>query len=157
VHQQNSPLEIRPSRVGGGMSRYFVVVATDHHAAQDWARTLTAAGCDVQVMEEPPAGAVVCAGGLRVNPATRCVSVDGCPVELTDAEFNLLLLFVRQPGRVLSRDDLSVQLRNLPFDGRDRSLDLRVARLRAKLGDDPVHPRFIRTVRGEGYLLLPQA
>ena len=79
----------------------------------------------------------------------------GHPVAFADAEFNLCLLLARHAGLVLTRDIISRELRDLPHDNRDRSIDLRVARIRRKLGDDAHAPRFIKSVRGEGYLFLP--
>lgn len=96
-------------------------------------------------------------GALEVDPGARRAVRDGRPVNLTDAEFDLLLLLARHAGRVVTRDLICRELRNLPHNDRDRSIDLRVARIRQKLGDDARSPRFIKSVRGEGYLFLPPA
>lgn len=90
-------------------------------------------------------------GPLEVAPGARVARIDGEPIELTDAEFALLLLFVRHAGTVLSRDRLYKELRGIRWDGVDRSMDQRVSRLRARLGD---RRKLIRAVRGEGYQLL---
>ena len=77
------------------------------------------------------------------------------PIALTTAEFTLLKLLALNPNRVLSRDqlmDLASGTDRMPFD---RSIDVRVARLRRKLGDDPNNPSYIRTVWGSGYLFTP--
>ena len=71
---------------------------------------------------------------------------------LSSAEFRLLAVFVERPGRVLSRERLLELTRAPGLDVSDRSIDLAVSRLRAKLGDGGREPRLIRTVRGEGYL-----
>jgi two-component system phosphate regulon response regulator OmpR len=78
-------------------------------------------------------------------------------VPLTTAEFQLLRVFVAHPHRVLSRDDLIEKLKGYSRDAFDRSIDVRVTRLRRKIEDDPARPGFIRTVRGEGYLFNPDA
>jgi two-component system phosphate regulon response regulator OmpR len=78
-------------------------------------------------------------------------------VPLTTAEFQLLRVFVEHPHRVLSRDDLVERLKVYSRDAFDRSIDVRVTRLRKKIEADPAHPAFIRTVRGEGYLFNPNA
>jgi two-component system phosphate regulon response regulator OmpR len=78
-------------------------------------------------------------------------------VPLTTAEFQLLRAFVEHPNRVLSRDDLISWLRGFTRDAFDRSIDVRVTRLRRKIEVDPTRPAFIRTVRGEGYLFNPHA
>lgn len=77
-------------------------------------------------------------------------------VALTGAEYELLAAFVAHPGRVLSRDWLIDHLKGYDRDPFDRSIDSRVTRLRRKIETDPANPRYIRTVRGEGYLFNPQ-
>jgi len=74
-------------------------------------------------------------------------------IALTQFEFELLSVLARAAGRVLSRDYLMETLRGTEFDSFDRSIDVHVSRLRQKLGDDPKSPRFIKTVRGVGYVL----
>ena len=70
-------------------------------------------------------------------------------------EFDLLLALARRAGKVCSREQVIETLRDRAFDTSDRSVDVHVAALRRKLGDDPREPRYIRTVRGAGYLLQP--
>ena len=90
---------------------------------------------------------------LTIDRSTLCVTVNDTRVDVTDAEFALLWLFAENKGEVLSRDDINKSLRGLEHDGTDRSIDLRVSRLRKKIGDDPKHPVMIKSVRGKGYLL----
>jgi two-component system, OmpR family, response regulator RstA len=92
-------------------------------------------------------------GDLVVDATSRAVTVGGALLELTTAEFDLLWLLARHAGETLSRDRIYEELRGIEWDGLDRSIDLRVARLRRKLGDDAAHPRRIKSVRGVGYLL----
>jgi len=92
-------------------------------------------------------------GDLVVDAINRDVTLGGAPVELTTAEFDLLWLLARHAGETLSRDRIYEELRGIEWDGLDRSIDLRVARLRKKIGDDAQHPRRIKSVRGVGYLL----
>ena len=71
------------------------------------------------------------------------------------AEFELLLALVRRPHEVVSREDLREATSNRALTGPDdRSVDVRIGRLREKLGDDAANPRLIRTVRGAGYMFL---
>ncbi len=93
------------------------------------------------------------ANGLVVDSASRTVSVDDEPVELTTAEFDLLWLLARNAGNIVDREQLYQELHGVRYDGLDRSIDLRVSRLRKKIGDDPNHPLRIKSVRGVGYLL----
>lgn len=92
--------------------------------------------------------------GLHIDPTRREVWVDGRSIELTTAEFDLLVHLADRRGEVVDRDALYLALRGAPHDGLDRSIDLRVARLRRLLGDDPKAPKYIKTVRGVGYLLM---
>ncbi len=78
-------------------------------------------------------------------------------IDLTSAEFDLLWLLASNAGRVLSREEIFTALRGIEYDGQDRSIDVRVSRIRPKIGDDPVHPRRIKTVRSKGYLFVKEA
>lgn len=93
-------------------------------------------------------------GDLVVDNAMREVQLADQQVELTSAEFDLLWLLVSNAGRVLSREEIFHALRGIDYDGQDRSIDVRVSRIRPKIGDDPDHPRLIKTVRSRGYLFV---
>jgi DNA-binding response OmpR family regulator len=93
-------------------------------------------------------------GALEIAWEARTVRRDGRPVELTTAEFELLRLFVRNRGRVLTRERILETTRGLDWESYDRSIDVLVSRLRQKLGDDPRQPAFIKTVRGLGYRFI---
>jgi two-component system, OmpR family, response regulator RstA len=95
----------------------------------------------------------IVSGSLKVDPARRMVFLDGEEVVLTSAEFDLILLLAENVGKVLSRQEMYPKLYGLKYDGMDRSLDLRVSRLRKKIGDDPNNPERIKSVRGVGYIL----
>jgi DNA-binding response OmpR family regulator len=94
------------------------------------------------------------AGALEVNWTTRSARLDGRELDLTGAELELLGLFIRNRGRVLSRDRIMDETRGVDWDAYDRSIDVLVSRLRQKLGDDAKRPRFIRTIRGSGYRFI---
>jgi len=100
-----------------------------------------------------PALQVVQVGPLSVDPASRRASVSGRELDLTGYEFSLLYALAARAGRVLSREQLIELAGGNPEEAFDRSVDVHVSRLRAKLGDDPKHPRLLKTVRGAGYLL----
>ena len=91
--------------------------------------------------------------GLEVDQGRRLVLVDRAPVELTALEFNLLAVLARDPGIVVTRQSLLDQLWGSAFTADDHLVDVHVANLRRKLGDDPARPRFVETVRGVGYRL----
>ncbi|GAA4348407.1 winged helix-turn-helix domain-containing protein [Kangiella taiwanensis] len=96
---------------------------------------------------------IINAGNIAINAQNRSVICDGTEVHLTTAEYNLLWLLAERSGEVVSREELHRKTFKLEYDGTDRSIDLRISRLRRKLGDDPKLPYIIKTIRGEGYLL----
>jgi DNA-binding response OmpR family regulator len=79
------------------------------------------------------------------------VYVDGDEVELSRKEFDLLVRLAREPGRVVTREDLMADVWDTNWFGSTKTLDVHIGWLRAKLGDDPADPRFIDTVRGVGF------
>jgi len=102
----------------------------------------------------PEAGDRVRIGALEVDWTARSARLDGKALELTTAEFELLGLFVRNPGRVLTRDRIMEHTRGNEWEAFDRSIDVLVSRLRGKLGDSARRPRFIKTVHGTGYTFI---
>ncbi len=93
-------------------------------------------------------------GALRVMPATRTAVLGDQPLVLTPVEFDLLAALARARGRVKSREQLLEDIADRNYDVFDRSIDVHISALRRKLGDDPKSPRYIRTVRAAGYLLI---
>jgi DNA-binding response OmpR family regulator len=91
--------------------------------------------------------------GLELDEARRVVRVDGAAVELTALEFDLLAALAREPGVVVRRADLLERLWGDAYLDDSHLVDVHVANLRRKLGDDAAEPRFIETVRGVGYRL----
>jgi DNA-binding response OmpR family regulator len=96
----------------------------------------------------------VVVGELRVSPATRTAALGDHPLTLTPVEFDLLLSLAKAKGRVKTRDRLLEEIRDRDYEVFDRSIDVHISALRKKLGDDPKHPRFIRTLRAAGYMLI---
>lgn len=95
-------------------------------------------------------------GPYRLDPTARRLLKNGAAVDLSSGEFDLLKVFAERPGRVLSRDVLLDLLKGFECDPFNRTVDIRVGRLRRRIEPDPAHPVFIRTVRGEGYLFNPR-
>jgi len=93
-------------------------------------------------------------GDLIVDESKREVILDNKQVDLTSAEFDLLWLLASNAGKILSREEIFERLRGIEYDGQDRSIDVRVSRIRPKVGDDPNNPRRIKTVRSKGYLFV---
>ena len=80
---------------------------------------------------------------------------DGREIPITSMEFDLLKAFAEHPGKALSRDRILTLTRNREWDPYDRSIDIRIARVRRKIESDPENPQVIRTVRGVGYMYVP--
>lgn len=99
-------------------------------------------------------GGLTIVGRIQVDSSRRQVTIDGNELSLTDNEFLALHMLARHAGRVVTRDDLSLALQGRPYDGLDRTVDQYIARIRRILGDDARSPKFIKTVRGEGYLMV---
>ncbi|NKB54152.1 MAG: response regulator [Rhizobiaceae bacterium] len=87
--------------------------------------------------------------------AAKMVSADGTELQLTAMEFSLLKVFAENKGRVLNRDQILEQAHDRSWDPFDRSIDIRISRLRRKIEKNPEKPSIIRTVRGLGYVYDP--
>lgn len=101
----------------------------------------------------PVSGKTITAGPLTVDPASLVVTLRGLPIALSPAEVQLLRVFAERPNRVLSREQILEFVDGDAADAFDRAVDVRVSRLRQKLGDDPRAPSLLKTVRGLGYML----
>lgn len=103
---------------------------------------------------EAEGGGRLAFSNLDIDSATREAWLSGERIDLTSAEFDLLWLLASNAGRVLTREEIFSQLRGIRYDGQDRSIDVRVSRIRPKIGDDPNQPHRIKTVRSKGYLFV---
>ena len=93
-------------------------------------------------------------GPLRILPSARKAVLGAEALVLTPVEYDLLEALARGRGRVKTREALLDEIRDRNYDVFDRSIDVHISALRKKLGDDPKTPRFIRTVRSAGYMLI---
>lgn len=113
----------------------------------------------VQLNETPGTISEECAlielTDLQIDATQRSVLLKGHPIYLTTAEFDLLWFLAQRPGEVVTRDQIFEKVIGMPYDGLDRSADLRITRLRKKLGDDGKQPSRIKSIRSVGYLLAP--
>ncbi len=94
-------------------------------------------------------------GNLILNEDAYEAFLEGNRLDLTPIEYQLLVRLAKAGGRALTREQLLNAVAERNFDVFDRSIDMHISSLRGKLGDDPRNPRFIRTVRGVGYLFMP--
>ena len=107
-----------------------------------------------QVQESSDTAEIVF-GDFRVQPQSRQLFIDNEEIVLTSGEFTLLEVFVNNPNRLLSRDSLLQLLKGYEHQPYDRSIDVRITRLRRKIEPDPSKPTYIRTIWGEGYMFNP--
>jgi DNA-binding response OmpR family regulator len=96
-------------------------------------------------------GDTATAGDLRIDLMRREASRDGQPVHLKPKEFDLLLYFIRHPGRVFTREQLLNDIWGYEFAGDTRTVDVHIRWLRQKIEDVPGEPKRLVTVRGTGY------
>jgi DNA-binding response OmpR family regulator len=94
-------------------------------------------------------------GSLTLDRERHHVEMDGELVNLTPSEFDLLATLMSAPGRVFSRMDLLQRIQGTAFEGVERTIDVHVRNLRAKIEPDPANPSYIQTVFGVGYRFRP--
>ncbi|OQX95516.1 DNA-binding response regulator [candidate division KSB1 bacterium 4572_119] len=93
-------------------------------------------------------------GTLIIDLNKQTVKLSDKPIELTTMEFEMLSVFVKNPGRVLNRDRIMHKTHDVDWEAFNRTVDVLVSRLRQKLGDDPKNPSLIKTVWGKGYKFI---
>jgi len=136
------------------------VGADDYLAKPFDLRELLARAKSVLRRTGAPAPAPAAAKRVRVGRCTLDLATHqltderGAELPITGMEFDLLRVFVENANRVLSRDQLLTLTRNREWEPFDRSIDIRIARLRRKIESDPARPAVIRTVRGAGYMFV---
>jgi len=96
----------------------------------------------------------VVSGVLNINLYNRTAQLSGEEIDLTTMEYEILSLLIRNPSRVISRDDIMEEIRGIDWDAFNRSIDVAVSRLRTKLKDDAKHPLYIKTIWGRGYQFI---
>jgi two-component system alkaline phosphatase synthesis response regulator PhoP len=108
----------------------------------------------IRLDQSPNAGPhVLMVGGLRLDLDQHTLTVDGQAVELTRTEFNLLEMFLSNPGYTLTRDDLLEKAVGYAYEGMGRALDTHIRNLRRKIEPDADRPTYLQTVYGVGYRL----
>jgi len=104
--------------------------------------------------KETPSSERIKCGPLVVDLAKQTVLLGTEKIELTTMEFEVLALFLKNPGKVLTRDRILAKTHDLDWEAFNRTVDVLVSRLRQKLKDDPKNPRFLRTIWGKGYKFI---
>lgn len=90
--------------------------------------------------------------GIMVDCSKHLATLKGVPMELTNAEFNILEMLIKSPGQAFSKEELTEYALGRRFTAYDRSVDVHISNLRNKLGDNPHGEMLIKTVRGFGYM-----
>jgi DNA-binding response OmpR family regulator len=106
--------------------------------------------------DTPTKNESTCFADFELDLSAQRLTKAGVEVSLTTAEFAILQIFTSHPNRVLSRDQLMDMLKGYDRDPFDRSIDVRVTRLRRKIEENPAEPAYIRTIWGQGYLFSPK-
>ena len=120
-------------------------------------RRVQARATEAAPTQRPTSSPRLSIGRCQLDLAThQLYDSSGEEIPITAMEFDLLRVFVDHPNQVLSRDQLLTLTRNRDWEPFDRSIDIRIARLRKKLETDPEKPQMIRTVRGTGYMFVPR-
>ncbi|MEA4946401.1 MAG: response regulator [Oscillospiraceae bacterium] len=100
---------------------------------------------------EEPGSAALKVGGLTLDEGRHALYKDGKELELTQREYELIRFLIRNPGKVISREELMTQVWQYDYYGDLRAVDVAVRRLREKLEDNPAEPVYVITKRGAGY------
>jgi len=103
---------------------------------------------------DPDSAEELAVGSLHINVSAHTAALGDSPLTLTAVEFDLLASLARSRGRVKTREQLLEEVSTRDYDVFDRSIDVHIAALRKKLGDDAKEPRFITTIRAVGYMLI---
>lgn len=103
---------------------------------------------------EGDTGLYIKAGDLTLNRAKQNLQLEGMEVELSSTEYKILEVLMTRPNTVLNRDQLMNLARGRDFDAFDRSIDVHISNLRAKIESDPRSPKRIKTVWGSGYMFV---
>ena len=117
-------------------------------------RAVTRRSTLAQTTTAEPAVKEIIVGTVRLNLDARVATQKDVPLTLTPVEFDILTSLMKSRGRIKSREALIESLRDRQYEVFDRSIDVHIAALRKKLGDDAHEPRHIRTVRSAGYMFI---
>lgn len=107
-------------------------------------------------MAEPEEGNIFQTGGLMINDDRKEVTIDGEPVKLTPIEYNILLLLVKNPGKVYSIDQIYENIWNEEAIGADNTVAVHIRHIREKIEINPKEPRYLKVVWGIGYKIEKQ-
>jgi DNA-binding response OmpR family regulator len=149
---RGDPVDVVVGLEGGADD--YVVKPTEPRIIDARVKTILRRSATDSTPDGGPDPAAIRIGGLVIDSAALIVTSDGEELNLTSTELKLLLEFAAHPGQVLSRQALLKRVWDYGYVGDSRIVDAAVARLRAKIEEDPGNPTLLRTVRGLGYRLV---
>ena len=152
--QHDTPIIILTARMEEGDKVLGLELGADDYVTKPFSmRELTArVRAVLRRLERDPASAdLLRAGEVALDRASRTVTVLGQRVDLTPSEFSLLEILIATPGRVFTRLELLEHLQGNAYEGYERTIDVHIRNLRAKIEPDSKNPRYIETVYGVGY------
>lgn len=158
--EQNTPVIMLTARVEEADRVLGLELGADDYVTKPFSpRELTARVRAVlrRSGQDTPQAAVLQAGPLRLDREAHLVTLAGQVVDLTPSEFDLLSVLMVTPGRAFSRLELLERIQGAAYEGYERTIDVHVKNLRAKIEEDAHNPRFIETVYGVGYRFAAQA
>ncbi len=153
-----TPVIMLTARIGESDKVRGLELGADDYVTKPFSMRELAARVKAVLRRSPHAKRVnnlVQLGDIILDKTARSVTVAGESKDLTPSEFSLLQTFLLEPGRVFSRLELLERVQGNAYEGYERTIDVHIRNLRAKIEPDPRHPRYIETVYGAGYRLKP--
>ncbi len=112
------------------------------------------AEAEQQLIEEKQSSERLVFDRLVIDNGARCVTLDDEEIFLTSSEYDLLWLLASNAGKIYSREDVFSSLRGISYDGLNRTIDINISHIRAKIDDDSNSPKRIKTIRNKGYMFV---
>lgn len=157
--EQNTPIIVLTARVEESDRVLGLELGADDYVTKPFSPRELAARVRAVLRrsgQEAPRAGVLQEGRIRLDREAHLVTVDGAPVGLTPSEFDLLSTLMTTPGRAFSRLELLDRIQGTAYEGYERTIDVHVKNLRAKLEEDAHNPQYIETVYGVGYRFATQ-
>lgn len=157
--EQNTPVIVLTARVEESDRVLGLELGADDYVTKPFSPRELAARVRAVLRrsgQEAPRAGVLQEGRIRLDREAHLVTVDGAPVGLTPSEFDLLSTLMTTPGRAFSRLELLDRIQGTAYEGYERTIDVHVKNLRAKLEEDAHNPQYIETVYGVGYRFATQ-
>lgn len=157
--EQNTPIIVLTARVEESDRVLGLELGADDYVTKPFSPRELAARVRAVLRrsgQEAPRAGVLQEGRIRLDREAHLVTIDGAPVDLTPSEFDLLSTLMNTPGRAFSRLELLDRIQGTAYEGYERTIDVHVKNLRAKLEEDAHNPQYIETVYGVGYRFAVQ-